>query len=135
VGPQQGRKVFTLQTLPAVGADDRYGQVVKEAGFNPGYAADVNHIYNYNRDTLSYVKNYTFALEQRFYTAAGILALTLDTSQNAIFAGLVTATNFEDAGTYLTGTAANLTAGSLLLAAGDNLLIGNTGMLVVLAKG
>jgi hypothetical protein len=33
VGPQQGRKVFTLQTLPAVEADDRYAQIAKEAGF------------------------------------------------------------------------------------------------------
>jgi hypothetical protein len=31
VGPQQGRKVFTLQTLPAVEEDDRYAQVAKEA--------------------------------------------------------------------------------------------------------
>jgi hypothetical protein len=34
VGPQQGRKVFTLQTLPAVVEDDRYAQVAKEAGFS-----------------------------------------------------------------------------------------------------
>ncbi len=34
VGPQQGRKVFTLQTLPAVEEDDRSGQVAKEAGFS-----------------------------------------------------------------------------------------------------
>ena len=34
VGPQQGRKVLTLQTLPAVEADDRYAQVAKEAGFS-----------------------------------------------------------------------------------------------------
>jgi hypothetical protein len=34
VGPQQGRKVLTLQTLPAVEADDRYAQVTKEAGFS-----------------------------------------------------------------------------------------------------
>ncbi len=34
VGPQQGRKVFTLQTLPAVKEDDRYAQVAKEAGFS-----------------------------------------------------------------------------------------------------
>ena len=34
VGPQQGRKVFTLQTLPAVEEDDRYAQVAKEAGFS-----------------------------------------------------------------------------------------------------
>lgn len=33
VGPQQGRKVFTLQTLPAVEEDERYAQVAKEAGF------------------------------------------------------------------------------------------------------
>jgi hypothetical protein len=34
VGPQQGRKVFTLQTLPAVVEDDRYAQVAKEEGFS-----------------------------------------------------------------------------------------------------
>jgi hypothetical protein len=34
VGPQQGRKVFTLQTLPAIEEDDRYAQVAKEAGFS-----------------------------------------------------------------------------------------------------
>ena len=34
VGPQQGRKVFTLQTLPAVEEDKRYAQVAKEAGFS-----------------------------------------------------------------------------------------------------
>ncbi len=34
VGPQQGRKVFTLQTLPDVEEDDRYAQVAKEAGFS-----------------------------------------------------------------------------------------------------
>jgi hypothetical protein len=34
VGPQKGRKVLTLQTLPAVEADDRYAQVTKEAGFS-----------------------------------------------------------------------------------------------------
>jgi hypothetical protein len=34
VGPQQGRKVFTLQTLPAVEVDDRYAQVAKGAGFS-----------------------------------------------------------------------------------------------------
>jgi hypothetical protein len=34
VGLQQGRKVFTLQTLPAVEEDDRYVQVAKESGFS-----------------------------------------------------------------------------------------------------
>jgi hypothetical protein len=34
VGPQQGRKVFTLQTLPAVVEDDRYAEVAKETGFS-----------------------------------------------------------------------------------------------------
>ena len=34
VGPQQGRKVFTLQTLRAVEEDDRYAQVAKEVGFS-----------------------------------------------------------------------------------------------------
>jgi hypothetical protein len=30
----EGRKVFTLQTLPAVEVDDRYAQVAKDAGFS-----------------------------------------------------------------------------------------------------
>jgi hypothetical protein len=34
MGPQQGRKVLTFQTLPAVEADDRYAQVAEEAGFS-----------------------------------------------------------------------------------------------------
>ncbi len=34
VGPQQGRKVFTLQTLPSWEEDDRFAQVAKESGFS-----------------------------------------------------------------------------------------------------
>ena len=34
VGPQQGRKVFTLQTIPAWEDDDRFAQVAKVAGFS-----------------------------------------------------------------------------------------------------
>ncbi len=35
VGPQQGRKVFTLQTIPAWGEDDDlFSQVAKESGFS-----------------------------------------------------------------------------------------------------
>jgi hypothetical protein len=34
VGPLQGRKVLTLQTLPAVEAGVRYAQVANEAGFS-----------------------------------------------------------------------------------------------------
>ncbi len=34
LGPQQGRKVFTLQTLPVVEEDDRYAQVSRDAGFS-----------------------------------------------------------------------------------------------------
>jgi hypothetical protein len=34
MGPQQGRKVLTFQTLPAVEADDRYAQVAEEAEFS-----------------------------------------------------------------------------------------------------
>ena len=34
IGPQLGRKVFTLQTLPAVEDDDRFAQVAKEFGFS-----------------------------------------------------------------------------------------------------
>jgi hypothetical protein len=34
IGPQQDRKVFTLQTIPAWEADDRFAQVAKVAGFS-----------------------------------------------------------------------------------------------------
>jgi hypothetical protein len=34
IGPQQGRKVFTLQTIPAWEADDRFAEVAKVAGFS-----------------------------------------------------------------------------------------------------
>ena len=56
VGPQQGRKVFTLQTLPAVVEDDRYAQVVKEAGFSlhAGVAAQASE-----RDNLERLCRYT----------------------------------------------------------------------------
>ena len=34
IGPQQGRKVFTLQTIPAWEDADRFAQVAKESGFS-----------------------------------------------------------------------------------------------------
>jgi hypothetical protein len=34
VGPQQGRKVFTLQTIPSWEDDDHFAQVAKESGFS-----------------------------------------------------------------------------------------------------
>jgi hypothetical protein len=34
VGPQQERKVLTLQMLPAVEADDRFAQITKDAEFS-----------------------------------------------------------------------------------------------------
>jgi hypothetical protein len=34
IGPQQGRKVFTLQTMPVVEEDDRFAQVAKASGFS-----------------------------------------------------------------------------------------------------
>jgi hypothetical protein len=34
IGPQQGRKVFTLQTIPAWEVNDRFAQVAKESGFS-----------------------------------------------------------------------------------------------------
>jgi hypothetical protein len=34
IGPQQGRKVFTLQTIPAREDGDRFAQVVKVSGFS-----------------------------------------------------------------------------------------------------
>jgi hypothetical protein len=42
IGPQQGRKVFTLQTIPAWEEDDRFAHVAKVAGFSlhAGVAAE-----------------------------------------------------------------------------------------------
>ncbi len=42
IGPQQGRKVFTLQTIPAWEEDNRFAQVAKESGFSlhAGVAAE-----------------------------------------------------------------------------------------------
>jgi hypothetical protein len=34
IGPQQGRKVFTLQTIPFWGDNDCFSQVAKEPGFS-----------------------------------------------------------------------------------------------------
>ncbi|TNF88004.1 MAG: hypothetical protein JSU67_15375 [Gammaproteobacteria bacterium] len=34
IGPQQGRKVFTLQTIPSWEDDDRFAQVAKVSGFS-----------------------------------------------------------------------------------------------------
>ena len=34
IGPQQGRKVFTLQSIPSWEDDDRFAQVAKESGFS-----------------------------------------------------------------------------------------------------
>ena len=34
VGPQQGRKVFKLQTIPSREDDDRFAQIAKESGFS-----------------------------------------------------------------------------------------------------
>jgi hypothetical protein len=34
IGPQQGRKAFTLQIIPAWEDDDRFAQVAKESGFS-----------------------------------------------------------------------------------------------------
>lgn len=34
IGPQQGRKVFTLQTIPAREDDDRFAQIAKVSGFS-----------------------------------------------------------------------------------------------------
>jgi hypothetical protein len=42
IGPQQRRKVFTLQTIPAWEEDNRFAQVAKMAGFtlHAGVAAE-----------------------------------------------------------------------------------------------
>ena len=80
VGPQQGRKVFTLQTLPAVEADDRYAQVAKEAGFSlhAGVAAQA-----WERDKLErwcrYISRPAVSEKRLSLTSAGNIRYKLKT--------------------------------------------------------
>ncbi len=80
VGPQQGRKVFTLQTLPAVEGDDRYGQVAKEAGFSlhAGVAAQA-----WERDKLErlcrYISRPAVSEKRLSLTSAGNIRYRLKT--------------------------------------------------------
>jgi hypothetical protein len=39
IGAQQGRNVFTLQSIPAWEEDERFTQVAKESGFSPHVGA------------------------------------------------------------------------------------------------
>jgi hypothetical protein len=81
VGPQQGRKVFTLQTLPAVEADDRYAQVAKEAGFSlhAGVAAQA-----WERDKLErlcrYISRPAVSEKRLSLTSAGNICYQLKTA-------------------------------------------------------
>jgi hypothetical protein len=81
VGPQQGRKVLTLQTLQAVEADDRYAQVAKEAGLSlqAGVAAQA-----WERDKLERLCRYISkpaVLEKRLsLTLAGNIRYQLKTA-------------------------------------------------------
>jgi hypothetical protein len=81
VGPQQGRKVLTLQTLPAVEADDRYAQVAKEAGFSlqAGVAAQA-----WERDKLErlcrYISRPAVSEKRLLLTSAGNIRYQLKTA-------------------------------------------------------
>jgi hypothetical protein len=80
VGPQQGRKVFILQTLSAVEKDDRYAQVAKEAGFSlhAGVAAQA-----WERDKLErlcrYISRPTVSEKRLSLTSAGNIRYQLKT--------------------------------------------------------
>ena len=80
VGPQQGRKVFTLQTLPAVEKDDRFAQVAKEAGFSlhAGVAAQA-----WERDKLErlcrYISRPAISEKRLSLTSAGNIRYQLKT--------------------------------------------------------
>ena len=80
VGPQQGRKVFTLQTLTAVEDDDRYAQVAKEAGFSlhAGVAAQA-----WERDKLErlcrYISRPAVSEKRLSQTSAGNIRYQLKT--------------------------------------------------------
>ena len=80
VGQQQGRKVFTLQTLPAVEKDDRFAQVVKEAGFSlhAGVAAQA-----WERDKLErlcrYISRPALSEKRLSVTSAGYIRYKLKT--------------------------------------------------------
>jgi hypothetical protein len=80
VGPQLGRKVFTLQTLPAVEEDDRYAQVAKEAGFSlhAGVAAQA-----WERDKLErlcrYISRPAVSEKRLSLTSAGNIRYQLKT--------------------------------------------------------
>ncbi|MBT3722974.1 MAG: IS91 family transposase [Gammaproteobacteria bacterium] len=80
VGQQQGRKVFTLQTLPAVEKDDRFAQVVKEAGFSlhAGVAAQA-----WERDKLGrlcrYISRPALSEKRLSVTSAGYIRYKLKT--------------------------------------------------------
>ena len=80
VGPQQGRKVFTLQTLPAVEKDDQFAQVAKEAGFSlhAGVAAQA-----WERDKLErlcrYISRPAISEKRLSLTSAGNIRYQLKT--------------------------------------------------------
>ena len=83
VGPQQGRKVFTLQTLPGVEEDDRYAQVAKEAGFSlhAGVAAQASE-----RDKLErlcrYISRPAVSEKRLSLTSTGNIRYQLKTPYN-----------------------------------------------------
>ncbi|HIJ28946.1 MAG TPA: IS91 family transposase [Gammaproteobacteria bacterium] len=80
VGPQQGRKVFTLQTLPAIEEDGRYAQVAKESGFSlhAGVAAQA-----WERDKLErlcrYISRPAVSEKRLSLTSAGNIRYKLKT--------------------------------------------------------
>jgi hypothetical protein len=81
VGPQQGLKVLTLQTLPALEADDRYAQVAREVGFSlhAGVAAQA-----WKRDKLErlcrYISRPAVSEKRLSLTSAGNIRYQLKTA-------------------------------------------------------
>ena len=94
VGPQQGRKVFTLQTLPVAEEDDRYAQVAKEAGFSlhAGVAAQA-----WERDKLErlcrYISRPAVSEIRLSLTSAGNIRYDVHGCTNAASAGCARAAN------------------------------------------
>lgn len=95
LGPHQGRKVFTLQTLPSVKEDNRYAQVAKEAGFSlhAGVAALA-----WERDKLErlcrYISRPAVSEKRLSLTSGGNIHYQLKTPYSAPTSQLVLLTTF-----------------------------------------
>jgi hypothetical protein len=99
VGPQQGRKVFTLQTISAWKDDDRFAQVAKASGFSlhAGVAAQAREslklerlcryitrpVVSENRLSLTPSRNIRYDVNG-FTSVAGAWMRRSDSAQNAL---------------------------------------------------